>query len=224
MITPLNYVTNFSDIVDQVVGLGYFGKRLELNVPTGEFFNDPWSLKNEFIDTPLGNVLNNLGNIGQARLLCLDSGETYTAHCDPDDRIHLAILTNPYSYLVNIEDQQLHHIPANGQLWHMDTSKIHIAVNWGSRTRIHLNVRVLLPKYNSANPSLKIKILDGDYDWKQVAYMPIMQLVNRHVKDGLVTGFKGISDKEIIINTLKPDLFNSAFEEIKKAGVILDVA
>jgi len=224
MLTQLPQTFPIEAIVDQVIGLGYFGKRLDLNKPTGEFFNDPWTTKDEFNNTPLGNVLANLGNIGQARLLCLESGETYTAHCDPDDRIHLAIITNPFSYIVNIDDETLYHLPADGQLWHMNTGIVHIAVNWGSQTRVHLNVRVLLPKYDPTKSSLRIKVCDGDYDWKQVAYMPIMQIVNKHVKNGSITGFKGISDKEIMINTEHPELFNSAFEKIKNAGVILDVA
>ena len=135
-------------IIDQVSLLASF-KRLDLNECTGEFFNDPWRLKAEFVNTPLGQVLDSLGNIGQARLLCLESRETYTAHCDPDDRIHLAIVTNPYSFLVNISNNQMYHLPADGQLWHMNTNFVHVAVNWGPRTRIHLNVRVLLPKYNN---------------------------------------------------------------------------
>jgi len=209
-------------IIDQVSLLGSF-KRLDLNNCTGEFFNDPWEVKPEFKGTPLGDVLDSLGAIGQARLLCLESRETYTAHCDPDDRIHLAIVTNPYSFLVNISDNQMYHLPADGQLWHMDTNFVHVAVNWGPRTRIHLNVRVLLPKYNDKQKGLRIKVVSGEYDWKQLAYTPIMGTVNKYIKNGYITGFKGISEKEILVNTDFPSIFDEAFIQIKNAGVTLEI-
>ena len=209
-------------IIDQVNSLIPF-KRLELNLCKGEFFNDPWELNPVYKDTPIGEVLESLGPIGQARLLALESGESYTAHCDPDDRIHLAIHTNPYSFLVDLDNNKLHHLPADGQLWHMDTSRIHVASNWGPRTRIHLNVRVLLPKYDATQPGLRIKVIEGDYDWKQLAYTPIMRVINHRVKKGYITGFKGISDKEILVNTTSPHIFENALQEIKASGVVVEV-
>lgn len=222
MISKMSKKFDLEPIIAQVNSLGYF-KRLELNQPSGEFFNDPWSTKEEFLNTPLGNVLKDLGDIGQARLLALDSGESYTAHCDPDDRIHLAIHTNPYSFLVDLDDHKLYHLPADGQLWHMDTSRIHVASNWGPRTRIHLNIRVLLPKYNETQPGLCIKVIEGDYDWKQLAYTPIMRVINNRIKKGYITGFRGISDKEILINTTSQHIFENALQEIKSSGVILEI-
>jgi hypothetical protein len=222
MLTLLDKRFNIDPIIEQVKSLGSF-KRFELNNCTGEFFNDPWLTKAEFKNTPLGDVLDSLENIGQARLLSLDAGESYTAHCDPDDRIHLPIITNPHAYLVNISDNNLHHIPATGEIWHMDTSKVHVAANWGSRTRVHLNIRVLLPRYNSLNTGIRIKVLDGDYDWKQLAYTPIMCIINTAVKNKEITGFKGLSEKEILVNTTVPSIFDKAFESIKQCGIDLEV-
>lgn len=210
-------------IVDQVETLGNFGKRLDLNTPSGKFFNDPWLIKEEFMDSPLGNVLTTLGNIGQARLLCLDSAESYTAHSDPDDRIHLAIVTNPYSFLVDVENQHMYHLPADGSLWHMDTGKIHVAANWGGRPRIHLNVRALLPKFDQNGQGMRIKVIDGDYDWKQIAYTPLMSLINKLIKSGYVSGFEGVSDREVLINTHTSMLFDPIFQQIKDNGVNLEI-
>lgn len=223
MLTKLNQKFFIQPILEQVKPLSNF-KRLELNEPNGEFFSDPWVVKSEFKNTPLGEVLESLGDIGQARLLCLESAESYTAHADPDDRIHLPIITNPYSFLVDISNNQLYHLPADGQLWYMDTSKIHVAANWGARSRIHLNVRILLPKYNESNPTICIKVIEGDYDWKQLAYTPLMQIINKNIKLGHITGYKGISDKEIWVNTDTPELFDNAFQEIKTAGVQLVIS
>jgi hypothetical protein len=210
-------------IIDQVIALGNFGKRLDLNTPAGEFFNDPWQIKSEFVNTPLGKVLTSLGYIGQARLLCLNSGESYTAHTDPDDRIHLAIQTNEFSYIVDLDENKLHHLSADGQLWYMDTGKTHVAANWGPRTRIHLNIRVLLPKYNPQNPGMRIKVVEGEYDWKQLAYTPIMRIINHSVKQGHITGFKGIDEKEILINVTDKTIFDRAFSQIKNVGITLEI-
>jgi Aspartyl/Asparaginyl beta-hydroxylase len=217
-ILPQNF--SLAPIIAQVSALGNF-RRLDLNLPKGEFFGDPWELKPEIKNTPLGNVLESLGDIGQARLLTLESAESYTAHCDPDDRLHLAIITNPYSFLVDITDNKLFHLPADGQLWKMDTGKIHVAANWGTRARIHLNIRVLLPKYNLNRSSLRIKVIDGDYDWKQLVYTPVMQVINKNIKTGYVYGFKSINEKEVIINTDMPEIFDSVFSDIEHSGIQL---
>lgn len=223
MITKLPYKYNIEPVIEQVQSLSNFSKRLELNSATGNFFNDPWETKLEFKNTPLGNILDDIGPIGQARLLVLDSGESYTAHCDPDDRIHLAIVTNPYSFLVDISNKSMYHLPADGQLWHMNTGHLHVAANWGPRSRIHLNVRVLLPRYESSRPGLSIKVIKGDYDWKQLAYTPIMQVVNQSIKNKSITGFLGVTDKEILVNTEAPEIFEDAFKKITESGVVLEI-
>ena len=222
MLKTLPQKFSIQPIVEQVLALGDFGKRLDLNTLTGEFFSDPWQTKDEFNNTPIGEVLASLGNIGQARLLCLESAESYTAHADPDDRIHVAVITNEFSYLVNLTDNILYHLPADGQAWYMNTGKLHVASNWGARTRIHINVRVLLPKFDPSRQSIGIKIIEGDYDWKQIAYTPILVLVNRYIKEGKVTGFKGISDKDLLLNA-DPVLFSDAINKIQQTGVVIQL-
>lgn len=208
------------NIVDQVNSMT-FGPRLDLNSPSGKFFNDPWIIKDEFKGTPLGNVLESLGNIGQARLLKLESAESYTAHTDPDDRIHLAIVTNPYSYLIDFTTEQMHHIPADGRVWYMDTSRTHIAANWGPKVRIHLNVRVLLPHFDQTRPGIRITLLGNSVEWKQDSYIEIMGFINQQIKNGTVTGFEGVSDKELVLNCSTPDIFEPYLNRIRDRGVDL---
>lgn len=200
MLTLLPQKFNIQPIVNQVNELGYFGKRLDLNSPTGKFFNDPWHTKAEFKGTPLGEVLDSLGTIGQARLLSLDSAESYTAHSDPDDRIHLAIVTNPYSFLIDVENSQMYHLPVDGNLWYMDTGPVHVATNWGGRPRIHLNIRMLLPSFDITRPGFSLKIIKGDVDWKQESYIEIMGTINRLIKQNKITGFESVNEKELFIN------------------------
>lgn len=222
MLSKLPHNFFVQPILDQVNNLT-ISQRLDLNKPTGEFFNDPWETLMEFKDTPIGQLLDSLGNIGQARLLCLESAESYTAHADPDDRMHLAIVTNPYSFLVDVDGNHLYHLPVDGQLWYMDTGKTHVAANWGPRTRIHLNIRVLLPKFDFGQPGVRIKVVDGDYDWKQMAYTPIMSLINKSIKNKSIFGFKGVSEREVLVNTLDFQMFDSVLKQTTASGVVIEV-
>jgi hypothetical protein len=221
MLSKLSHKFFIQPIINQVNSLT-INKRLDLNTVSEEFFNDPWVIKDEFINTPIGEVLTSLGPIGQARLLCLESAESYTAHADPDDRIHLAIETNPYSFLVDITDNCLYHVPVDGQLWHMDTGKIHVAANWGPRPRIHLNIRVLLPKFDPCQPAIRIRVIDGNYDWKQLAYTPVMSLINKSIKSNIITGFKGINEREVLVNTINNNLFDEVISQIRLANIKID--
>lgn len=223
MLTLLPKKFPIQPIIDQVNSIDNLTKRLDLNRPSGKFFNHPWIIKDEFIDTPLGNVLNSLGNIGQARLLSLESSESYTAHTDPDDRIHLAIITNSYSFLIDLDENKMYHVPADGTLWHMDTSHLHVASNWGARKRVHLNVRLLLPEYDKSKKSLRIKVVSGDFDWKQNTYAPLMTQINRYIKLKLITGFEAVSDKELLLNVNDNKILDNVLEQISLHGVSLEV-
>ena len=197
MLTRLGIKFPIQPIIDQVQSLE-FDKRLALNQTDGPLFSGKYKIKPEFINTPLGEVLSSIGPIGEARLLKLHSAETYTAHTDPDDRIHLAITTNPYCYLQDLTDQRMYHIPVDGELWSMDTGKVHVGVNFGGRERIHLNVRVPLPGFTS--PGVSMIFDGGDFDWKQELYISFMGYLNKAIKQGLVTGIEKVSDRELKLN------------------------
>lgn len=196
-------------------------KRFNLNKPSGKFFNDPWV--NLYPNTPLGDVLDSLGNIGQARLLTLDSAESYTAHTDPDDRYHLAITTNPYCYLIDLSNNKLHHVPVDGQVILMDTSCTHVATNWGATPRMHLNIRLLLPHYDHSKPGVHFKIVDGDFGWKQYSYIDIMGFVNRGIKTGMIYGFDAPNERELFLNCDHPIVFNDIIDNIRDRGVTIEV-
>ncbi len=220
MLTELQQKFPIHPIIDQVNSLT-IDKKLDLNVPSGKFFNDPWLVKDEFKNTPLGHVLESIPNCGQARLLCLKSGESYTAHTDPDDRVHLAIISNEFSFLVDIDNGNLHHLPVDGQLWLMDTSRIHVAANWGGWDRIHLNVRVLLPAFDKSMPGIHFKVIDGPQDWKQASYIELMGNINQGIKHNVITGFDAVNERELYINTSRPELFNPIINNIRDRGVKL---
>lgn len=223
MLEFTNKIFSIDPIIEQVNSI-WFEKRLSLNEPVGSFFGDPWQTLSEFNNTPLGNLLDSLGPIGEARLLKLTSAETYTAHADPDDRYHVAIITNPHSYIIDLDDQQLYHLPADGKLWRMDTSRIHVAANFGGRDRIHLNIRLLLPKFDNNKPSIRIRFDGGDFDWKQESYIEIMPMMNRLIKAGYISGFDRIDDRELLLNILDKSLLKSVIERLTDKGFIVTVS
>ncbi len=222
MLEQTGKIFSIEPIIDQVQGL-YFEKRLNLNRPTGSYFGDPWETLDEFKDTALGRVLESIGPIGEARLLKLSSAETYTAHGDPDDRYHLAIVTNPHSYLIDLDTGSMHHLPIDGKLWRMDTSKIHVAANFGGRDRIHLNIRLLLPKFDPSKANVKVIFEGGDFDWKQESYIEIMPALNKLIKSGYVTGFNRINDREIQLNVVDKILIEPILDKLKSKGFAVTV-
>lgn len=185
-------------IVDQVIHTD-FDKRIQLNETSGDLFSGIYTVKPEYANTPIGQLLSELGDIGEARLLKLKSGDTYTAHTDPDDRIHLAILTNQYSYLLDLSNEQMYNVPVDGHLYEMDTSRVHIAANFGGDDRVHLNIRVKLPAF--VNPGVRL-VFSGvdDPDWKQRLFIDVMGFLNLEIKKKTVTGIAKMSDVEWLLN------------------------
>lgn len=176
-----------------------FQDRLVLNETDGNLFSGPYRIKQEFVGTPIGDLLEQIGPVGEARLLKLKSGKTYTAHTDPDDRLHLAIQTNKFSYLLDLDSNIMHHIPADGYLYEMDTSKTHIAANFGGDDRVHLNIRCLLPEFKSPGYRLVFAGVDNP-DWKQQLYIDIMGYINQAVKSGAIQGIAKVNDRELLVN------------------------
>lgn len=217
MLERTGKIFSISPIVEQVSQLE-FGERLSLNEPTGSFFSEPWKTFDHIKNTPLGNLLDNLNEIGEARLMKLSSAGCYTGHSDPDDRYQLSIITNDYSYLIDLETSRLYHLPTDGVLWRMDTSKIHSAVNFGGRDRIHLNIRLLLPKFCDSMPHCRIVIEGGDYDWKFESYKILMPFINLSIKKNVITGFERISDRELLINIDDRSLLLSVIQRLETKG------
>ncbi len=223
MLKFANKIFSIEPLVEQVNSLN-FDKRLNLNKPTGSFFGDPWKTETAFLNTPLGDVLENLGQIGEARLMKLNSAETYTAHGDPDDRYHVSIITNPYSYLVDLSSNVLYHLPADGKLWLMDTSRIHVAANFGGRDRIHLNVRLLLPKFSFEKKYVRLKVEGGEFDWKQESYIEVMPEINKLIKSHYITGFDRVNDRELLLNVVDNFVLDPIVNRLREKGFVVNLS
>jgi len=214
MITRTSKLFSIQPLVDQLNTIEP-APRISLNEPTGSFFGDPWRVKDQFRNTAIGNLLETLHPIGEARLLRLESGETYTAHSDPDDRYHVALSTNEFCYLIDFNDQHMYHLPVDGQLWYMDTSKLHVAANFGGTARVHLNIRLLLPRYDETKKGLRISFEGGGVDWKQDSYLDILPFLNKKIKSGDITGFDKVSATEMLVNVEDETLFLPMAEKLK---------
>jgi hypothetical protein len=213
MLKKLDHAFPIDPIVEQVKALPYFERYIQLNETTeGRLFNGPYQTKPEFVGTPLGNVLEALGNVGEARLLKLKPEESYMAHSDPDDRLHMSIITNEYCRIIDLEENQMYYLPVDGTVWLMDTGPIHVASNFGAHERIHLNIRVLLPDVKDG--WVRFTVEGGDYDWRHIIQISITRWMNRALKEGRMTGIRKLGDREMLVNPKD----QAAMDELIRVG------
>lgn len=161
-----------------------------LNNPTGDFFYEPWHIKEEYKDTVFDKLLSVLPDIGQARLIRLVSGESYFAHADIDDRYHMSIQGN-YSYLIDLETDTMHSVPVDGCWYIMDAGLIHVAANFGEIYRYQLVVRRLL-SHSTSNDMVQVTVVPNTTHDKLRYYFDatISGWLNRVNKQGLMDNFK----------------------------------
>ncbi|MEY4332579.1 MAG: hypothetical protein RLZZ196_1317, partial [Bacteroidota bacterium] len=91
--------------------------KFSLNEPTGNFFYDPWKLKDEFIGTVWEKIYNSLPmEKGEARIIKLESGKSYVSHADIDDRWHLHI-HGERCFLNDLDDLKMYPLMLDG-VWY----------------------------------------------------------------------------------------------------------
>lgn len=152
MLTPTNYTVNPNLFQEACSQLPEGEMKTPINEPTGNFFYDPWVLKNEYKGTVWETLYNSLPvTKGEARIIILDPGQSYTAHSDIDDRYHLNILGDE-SFIIDLMREQMHKLNQDGIWYDMDAGFLHTAANFGRRSRIQLVIRKLLKKNKLINP------------------------------------------------------------------------
>jgi hypothetical protein len=189
MIKKTNF--QFSDTVIREVGfLLTTDDVVVLNNPTGDFFYDPWTIKDEYKDTVFDKLLSVLPNIGQARLIKLISGDTYHAHADIDDRYHMSITGN-YCYLIDLDNNTMYSVPVDGCWYLMDAGRLHVASNFGELYRYQLVVRQLL-SHSSSNDLVQVTVESKIIHDKLRYYFDttLSGWLNRANKRGLLDNFK----------------------------------
>jgi hypothetical protein len=144
MITQTKFTVDTTLFADACNHLPKDEMKTPINYPTGNFFYDPWVLKDEYKGTVWEILYNSLPvTKGEARIIILDPGQAYQSHADIDDRYHLNILGSK-SYLIDLENNQMYFLDANGIWYDMDAGQIHTATNFGRTARIQLVIRKLL--------------------------------------------------------------------------------
>lgn len=77
-------------------------------------------------------------DIARMRLMNMAQRKCLKMHHDETNRLHIALITNPYSYLMFYENNDMYQIPVDGHLYEMEATKVHTAFNSGFSDRIHL--------------------------------------------------------------------------------------
>jgi hypothetical protein len=191
MITKTQYSVPLDLIEKSLEQLPRIDFRVSLNMPTGNFFYDPWEIKPEFKNTIWAEILSALPLIiGEARIIKLEPGTGYFSHADIDDRWHLS-LTGVQSYLIDITSQQMHLLKKDGFWYDMDAGKIHTAANFGQIPRYQLVIRKLL--INGVTENLKLIRIDPAYDHYDYRYQfdnIVSPWLNYASKNGHISNFK----------------------------------
>lgn len=144
MISETEYCVDSNIIELARQELKNFEGKTALNQPTGNFFYDPWVIKDQFKKTVWEEILSTLNfDHGEARIIVLAPGESYMAHADIDDRYHLNLQGN-YSFLIDVLNQRMYPTVSDNKWYEMNAGQIHAATNYGETIRAQLVVRKLL--------------------------------------------------------------------------------
>ena len=152
MLTATNFSVDPSLFREACNCLPKSDMKTTINKPTGDFFYDPWVIKDEYKGTVWETLYDSLlDNKGEARIIILDPAHCYQIHADIDDRYHLNILGEE-CFLIDLVREQLHRLEQDGVWYSMDAGMLHTASNFGRRARVQLVVRKLLKRNILNNP------------------------------------------------------------------------
>jgi len=169
-----------------------------LNKPTGNFFYDPWEIVPEYKDTVLDELLQQLPDHGEARLIVMKPGESYSAHADIDDRYHVT-LDAEHSYLHDIENEVMFPNQADDCVYLMNTGLLHSASNYGYKNRYQLVIRKRLKNNSMMKDPRQVlmTVKNPVYNMRYLFDSSFSRLLNRFVKEGKVNNFARINETTV---------------------------
>jgi hypothetical protein len=191
MLSKTNYTVDTSFFQEARNRLIHDKMKTTINQPTGNFFYDPWIIKDEFKNTIWEDILNTIPEAkGEARIIKLDPGTCYRSHADIDDRWHLS-LKGEKSFIVDLENERMRPTRPDS-IWHMiDTSIRHSAVNFGHVPRMQLVVRQLLTRNILINPKQISITLKTIVDDRRFIFDDLVSpWLNKMSKSGRITDFQ----------------------------------
>ena len=196
--------------------------KFAINEPTGDFFYDKWTIKQEFKNTVWDEILKTIPeqNIGEARIINLDIKTCYTKHADIDDRWHLSFGKHD-SFLVDLESNTLHQ-PIPGIWYSMNAGLLHSAVNFGDTERFQLVVRKLLLKSNLKDPiNVKLFVNNPPNNYRYVFDQYISSKLNRWNKEQVLTNFS--QNKTHVEFNIEKSYISQLEEVCKKTKMDIDL-
>ena len=210
MITQTEYFVNDkikAEVLSADVNVDF---KLPLNQPTGDFFYDPWIIKDEYKSTVWEKLLSTLpSNVGEARLIRLQPGQAYRSHADIDDRYHFNI-QGERSFIIYTDANLIYSQQESNYWMDMNAGELHSAVNTGRTDRIQLVVRKLLNKTLLKDPvQVEITLNEFKPDYRYVFdeyYSPWLNAAN---KKGIINAF--VYNKDCILF----DIEKSYLDELK---------
>jgi hypothetical protein len=200
MLTKLDYTVPL-ELLEEARTQQFDGFRTPINEPTGRFFYDKWTIKEEYKNTVWDKIMSTLPmNVGEARVIVLDPAKCYQSHADIDDRYHLNI-QNEMCYMLDFDNQQMHKIETDGTWYSMDTHRLHSASNFGRLYRIQLVVRQLLNDSVLTDP-VSIKLTSQNLSKDDARFIfdrDISPWLNTANKQHLINDFK-FSSNQVMFN------------------------
>lgn len=190
MLTKLPYTVPLDLLMEASETVPDDGK-CTINEPTGKFFYDPWTIKQEYKNTIWQELLNSLPfPIGEARIITLKYGTCYQSHSDIDDRYHINI-TSHYAYHVNLESNQLYPLHTDGYWYEFNAGVRHSSVNFGYTNRSQLVVRKLLNENTLTNAvAIQLKHTGTDKDSARFVFDDVVSpWLNSANKNGIISDF-----------------------------------
>ena len=136
-----NYISTIEILQNDAIN-PYYGIFKEKNTPQNTKHNKEYlhwhpQLTDSYVSSLVPKIENFCGlHIGRVRLGWLQPQSGYEMHSDLEPmRLHIPIFTNNLSYIIH--DDQLYHMEY-GKLYHLITTEIHTAWNFGNLPRLHL--------------------------------------------------------------------------------------
>ena len=124
---------------DEQIGLQGIPGNKDYNYSTGKI-TDKEHKETDFteflFDLPYTNSILKENKVCRARVMRMKEKTCYTYHQDWTKRLHIPLITNENCWL--IVDKEIMHLPADGSIYIIDTTKFHTAVNASREDRIHI--------------------------------------------------------------------------------------
>lgn len=134
------------DLTEEEKILESTGSIMDRETKVRKFNETDFTVFNEkFRNTSLYEIYRSIPNIGRFRIMTMAGPKCYTIHNDITQRYHYVIETNKDCLFLFPSIRQQFHIPADGNLYKVDTRYRHTFVNGSWGRRIHLVLDDIAP-------------------------------------------------------------------------------